>query len=45
MVALSGASDKAIQPQIAESISLMAELDLPDRWPNIIDVRQLNERT
>ena len=45
MIALSGASNKAIRAQIAESVSLMVELDLPDRWPDIIDVRQLNEQT
>ena len=45
MIALSGASDKAIRAQIAESVSLIAELDFPERWPDLIDVRQLNERT
>ena len=42
MIALSGASDKAIRAHIAESISLMAEPDFPERWPDLIDVRQLN---
>ena len=45
MIALSGASDKAIRAQIAESVSLIAELDFPERWPDLIDVRQLNSRT
>ena len=45
MIALSGASDKAICAQIAGSVSLVAELDFPERWPDLIDVRQLNERT
>ena len=40
MIALSGASDKAIRAQIAESVSLIAELDFPERWPDLIDVRQ-----
>jgi exportin-2 (importin alpha re-exporter) len=37
MIALSGASDKAIRAQIAESVSLIAELDFPERWPDLID--------
>ncbi|KAI9448619.1 armadillo-type protein [Lactarius psammicola] len=37
MIALSGASDKAIRAQIAESVSLIAELDFPQRWPDLID--------
>ena len=45
MIALSGASDKAIRAQIAESVSLIAELDFPERWPDLIDVRQVNSRT
>jgi exportin-2 (importin alpha re-exporter) len=40
MISLSGASDKAIRAQIAESVSLIAELDFPERWPDLIDVRQ-----
>ncbi len=42
MIALSGASDKAIRAQIAESVSLIAELDFPERWPDLIDVRRWN---
>ncbi|KAI0262819.1 Cse1-domain-containing protein [Gloeopeniophorella convolvens] len=37
MIALSGASDKAIRAQIAEAVSLIAELDFPERWPDLID--------
>jgi hypothetical protein len=40
MIALSGSSEKAIRAQIAESVSLIAELDFPERWPDLIDVRQ-----
>jgi exportin-2 (importin alpha re-exporter) len=40
MIALSGPSEKAIRAQIAESVSLIAELDFPERWPDLIDVRQ-----
>ena len=38
MLALSNASEKAIRAQVAESISLIAELDFPARWPDLIDV-------
>jgi exportin-2 (importin alpha re-exporter) len=40
MIALSGPNDKAVRAQIAESVSLIAELDFPERWPDLIDVRQ-----
>ncbi|SRR5258708_471383 len=42
MIALSGLNEKAIRKQIAESVSLIAELDFPERWPDLIDVRQLS---
>ena len=45
MISLSGASDKAIRAQIAESVSLIAELDFPERWPDLIDVRQRTNLT
>lgn len=38
MITLSGAEDKAIRAQIAESVALIAELDFPTKWPNLIDV-------
>ncbi|KAJ7594086.1 CAS/CSE protein [Mycena floridula] len=37
MIALSDSADKAIRLQIAESVSLIAELDFPTRWPDLID--------
>ncbi|KAJ7695191.1 importin alpha re-exporter [Mycena rosella] len=38
MIALSNnPGDKAIRAQIAESISLIAELDFPAKWPDLID--------
>ena len=40
MIALSGPNEKAIRAQIAESVSLIAELDFPERWPDLIEVRQ-----
>lgn len=39
MIALStDPADKAIRAQTAESISLIAELDFPAKWPDLIDV-------
>jgi exportin-2 (importin alpha re-exporter) len=40
MIALSGPNEKAIRAQVVESLSLIAELDFPERWPDLIDVRQ-----
>lgn len=40
MIALSGSNEKVIRAQVAESVSLIAELDFPERWPDLIDVRQ-----
>jgi hypothetical protein len=40
MIALLGSNEKAIRAQVAESVSLIAELDFPERWPDLIDVRQ-----
>ncbi|KAF9036301.1 CAS/CSE protein [Panaeolus papilionaceus] len=37
MLALSSASDKAIRAQVAESVALIAELDFPDKWSDLID--------
>jgi len=31
-------SDKSLRAQVAESISLIAELDFPAKWPEVIDV-------
>ncbi len=41
MLALSKPSDASIRVQVAEAVSLIAELDFPDKWPDLIDVRQL----
>jgi exportin-2 (importin alpha re-exporter) len=38
MMALSGTEDKAIRAQVAESVALIAELDFPNKWPDLIDV-------
>jgi exportin-2 (importin alpha re-exporter) len=38
LVVLSNAQDKTIRAQVAESISLIAELDFPERWSELIDV-------
>ncbi|KAF8871694.1 CAS/CSE protein, partial [Infundibulicybe gibba] len=37
MLALSNPADKAVRAQIAETVSLIAELDFPERWPDLID--------
>ncbi|KAG5641488.1 hypothetical protein DXG03_005099 [Asterophora parasitica] len=37
VLALSNPSDKAIRAQVAESVSLIAELDFPDKWTDLID--------
>jgi exportin-2 (importin alpha re-exporter) len=39
MIALSAQNEKPIRAQIAECVSLIAELDFPHRWPDLIDVR------
>jgi hypothetical protein len=39
MIALSDHTDKAIRAQIAESVALIAELDFPVKWTDLIDVR------
>lgn len=38
MLSLSAPADKAIRAQVAESVSLIAELDFPAKWDNLIDV-------
>ncbi|KAG1807455.1 CAS/CSE protein [Suillus subaureus] len=37
MIALSDPTDKAIRAQIAESVALIAELDFPAKWTDLID--------
>lgn len=37
MLALSNPADKAIRAQVAESVSLVAELDFPAKWEDLID--------
>ncbi len=39
MLALSNPADKAIRAQVAESVSLIAALDFPNKWPDLIQVR------
>jgi len=39
MLGLSAPSDRAIRVQVAESVSLIAELDFPTKWTDLIDVR------
>ncbi|PPR06747.1 hypothetical protein CVT24_013054 [Panaeolus cyanescens] len=37
MLALSSPTDKAIRAQVAESVALIAELDFPEKWGDLID--------
>ncbi|KZP26100.1 hypothetical protein FIBSPDRAFT_887493 [Athelia psychrophila] len=37
MLHLSTPGDKTIRAKVAESVSLIAELDFPERWPDLID--------
>jgi hypothetical protein len=39
MIVLSNPADKTIRAQVAESVSLVAELDFPLKWPDLITVR------
>jgi exportin-2 (importin alpha re-exporter) len=38
MLTLSNPSDKAIRGQVAEAVSLIAALDFPNKWPDLIHV-------
>ncbi|KZP07876.1 Cse1-domain-containing protein [Athelia psychrophila] len=38
MLHLSARDDKIIHAQVTESVNLIAELDFPERWPDLIDV-------
>jgi exportin-2 (importin alpha re-exporter) len=38
LIVLSNSQDKTIRAQIAKSVSLIAELDFPERWSGLIDV-------
>jgi exportin-2 (importin alpha re-exporter) len=38
MITLSATEDKAIRAQVAESVALIAELDFPNKWVDLIDV-------
>ncbi|KAI0366303.1 Cse1-domain-containing protein [Pilatotrama ljubarskyi] len=37
MIQLSNPSDKAVRAQVAESISLIAKVDFPEQWPDLVD--------
>jgi exportin-2 (importin alpha re-exporter) len=41
MIALSNPADKALRAQVAETVSLVAQQDFPERWSDLIDVRPL----
>jgi hypothetical protein len=39
MISLSSPGDKTLRAQVAESVSIVAEHDFPQNWPELIDVR------
>ncbi len=41
MVALSAPADKPVRAQLAEAVSIIAAIDFPDQWPDLIDVSDL----
>jgi exportin-2 (importin alpha re-exporter) len=41
MVALSAPADKPVRAQLAETVSVIAAMDFPDLWPDLIDVSDL----
>lgn len=38
IVALSSQNDKPLRAQIAESVSIIAAMDFPEQWPDLVDV-------
>ena len=42
MISLSNAADKAVRAQVAESISLIAKVDFPEGWPDLVDVSNIH---
>jgi exportin-2 (importin alpha re-exporter) len=38
MLALSSPSDRPVRAQVSASVSLIAGVDFPERWPDLIDV-------
>jgi hypothetical protein len=38
MVALSSPNDRPVRAQIAEAVSIVATMDFPEQWPDLIDV-------
>lgn len=41
MVALSSPTDKPVRAQIAETVSVVAAMDFPEQWPDLMDVSGL----
>ena len=39
MITLSAPTDKNLRTQVAETVSIIAGYDFPERWDNLIDVR------
>jgi exportin-2 (importin alpha re-exporter) len=45
MVSLSSPSDKLLRAQIGEAVGLVAAVDFPDRWQDLVDVSHTQTRT
>ena len=42
MVALSDPGNRPVRAQLAEAVSIIAAMDFPDQWPDLIDVSDLS---
>lgn len=38
MITLSAPTDKNLRSQVAETVSIIAKYDFPERWENLVDV-------
>ena len=39
IIALAGATDKAVRAQVAETVAVIAKYDFPEQWTELVDVR------
>lgn len=42
MIALAQPSDKALRAQIAESVSIVAQVDFPEQWSTLFTVSDIH---
>lgn len=38
MISLAGLADKSLRAQVAETVSVIARYDFPERWSDLVDV-------